>query len=187
MRTHTHTTLHAVVSAWPLIQPVRSCKGRFQALSSCSFACCVVILLKLLGVVFFLPRLRLVRPQTQGSQEPIPEIQLSKGRNKRSDRCCNMCAQVLRTDLHAQNVSPERFRTVQLAFFCVNVCVNFRTHFRQLFACLCFEISDRFRCSDAGLTFYLGLLTNRSEERWQRNCMPLNCSEPFRRHWNPCP
>ena len=145
-------------------------------------------------LVFFLCRgfASFVR-KTQGIQEPIPETQLSKGRKIRSDRCCHMCTQVLRTDLHAQNVSPERFRTVQPAFFCVNGCVNFRVNFRQVFAFLCFEISDRLRCSDAGLTFYLGLgtasrvLTNRSEERWQPNCMPLNRSEPFRKHWNACP
>ena len=145
------------------------------------------------GRCFSLPRLRLVSPRDSGNPRTDPRNAVEQRPEKRSDRCCHMCTQVLRTDLHAQNVSPERFRTVQPAFFCVNVCVRFRVNFRQLFAFLCFEISDRFRCSDAGLTFYLGLgtasrvLTNRSEELWQPNCMPLNRSEPFRRHWNHAP
>ena len=147
-------------------------------------------------VAFFffpLPRLRLVCPQDPGNPRTDSRNPVEQRPEKRSDRCCHMCTQVLRTDLHAQNVSPERFRTVQPAFFCVNGCVKFRVNFRQVFAFLCFEISDRLRCSDAGLTIYLGLgtasrvLTNRSEERWQPNCMPLNRSEPFRKHWNACP
>ena len=56
--------------------------------------------------------------------------------------------------VHASSaVSPEWFRTVQLALFCGNVCVNFRVNFRKLFAFLRLEISGRFRCSDVGLTF----------------------------------
>ena len=142
---------------------------------------------------FSLPRLRLVCPQDPGNPRTDSRNPVEQRPEKRSDRCCHTCRQVLWTDLHAQNVSPERFRTVQPAFFCVNGCVNFRVSFRQVFAFLCFEISDRFRCSDAGLTFYLGLgtasrvLANRSEKRWQPNCMPLNRSEPFRQHWNACP
>ena len=115
--THAHTTLRGClrVAADPTSQELQR------------------TILSLAFLQLCLPRLRLVCPQDPGNPRTDSRNPVEQRPEKRSDRCCHMCTQVLRTDLHAQNVSPERFRTVQPAFFCVNGCVNFRVNFRQVF------------------------------------------------------
>ena len=133
--THTHTNTHAHttlrgrlrVAADPTSQELQRTILSLAFLQLCLPRCGTVARCLLL---FPLPRLRLVCPQDPGNPRTDSRNPVEQRPEKRSDRCCHMCTQVLRTDLHAQNVSPERFRTVQPAFFCVNGCVIFRVNFR---------------------------------------------------------